>query len=530
MASIAQERKQPRRRQPRKPIADVISNPARNYPALIVGAMMASLLQVLDGTIANVALPHMQAALGATADTVTWVLTSYIIAAAVAMPITGWLADLVGANRLFMLAVVGFVGASMLCGTAQNLEQMVIFRAIQGVSGAFVAPLSQSFMLDSTRPSRQPTMMAVWSAGIMIGPILGPIIGGWLTENGSWRWVFYVNVPVGALAFTMLALGLPSRPRRKRRFDIPGFAMLGIGLAAMQLLLDRGTQIDWFQSAEAWVYAIVIASAIWMAIIHFATTDNALLDPHIFADRNFLVAFVMMLLVGGILFATIALLPPLMQHLLGYDVITTGLVLSPRGIGVLVSMQLGGYLLRRQVDARIVIATGFVIADLAMWQMAHWSLEVDMQHFIWTGVLQGLGIGLVFMPLNYTAFATLDPAKRTDASSMLNLARNVGSSVGISIVTVFLARNIQISHADLASHVTSATTDLIDVATVDRFQILGNGILQVIDGEVNRQAAMVGYVDDFYLMFWMTLVTMPLVFLMDRIVPPKPGEMPTPSE
>ena len=220
-------------------VADIAALPSANPVALVIGAMMASLLQVLDATIANVALPHMQAALGATADTVTWVLTSYIIAAAVAMPITGWLADRVGARRLFLLSVFGFVGASMLCGIAQNLEEMVIFRVLQGVSGAFIQPLSQSFMLDSTRPSRHPTMMAIWSAGIMIGPILGPVLGGWLTESGSWRWVFYVNVPVGALALAMLAISLPARPKRTRKFDLAGFATIAIALASMQLLLDE---------------------------------------------------------------------------------------------------------------------------------------------------------------------------------------------------------------------------------------------------------------------------------------------------
>ncbi|MGI9377931.1 MAG: DHA2 family efflux MFS transporter permease subunit [Tsuneonella suprasediminis] len=531
MASTANPaRPEKRTRTPAEPVKDVAANPSKNFPALVVGAMMASLLQVLDGTIANVALPHMQAALGATADTVTWVLTSYIIASAVAMPITGWLADKVGARRLFMTAVVGFVGSSMLCGLAQNLEQMVLFRILQGISGAFIAPMSQSFMLDSSKPSKQPTMMAIWSAGIMIGPIVGPVLGGILTESGNWRWVFYVNVPVGALAFAMLAIGLPERERRNRSIDLAGFAMIGIGLASLQLLLDRGTQIDWFASVEAWIYAITLASAIWFAIIHFVTVKHPLFDLELFEDRNFLIGMVLIFMVGLVLFASIALLPPMMQHLLGYDVVDTGLVLAPRGIGVLISMQIGGILLRKRIDPRIPVGIGFMICAYSLFEMSHWSLAIDRWHIISAGFVQGLGVGLAFMPLNFTSFATLPPHLRTDGASLLNLARNVGSSVGISVVTVFLARNIQIAHSDIGGHVTSVTTDMVDVTTIDRYQSLGDTALRIVDAEVNRQAAMIGYIDDFYLMGWLTLATLPLVLVMRKAVPPKSDETPPLSE
>lgn len=515
MASAAQPRGGARRAAP-EPVADVAALPSPNHTALVIGAMMASLLQVLDTTIANVALPHMQAALGATPETITWVLTSYIIATAVAMPITGWLADRVGARRLFLLAVTGFVVSSMLCGIAQNIEEMVFFRVLQGVSGAFVAPLSQSFMLDSTRPSRHPTMMAIWSAGIMIGPIIGPVLGGWLTESGSWRWVFYVNVPVGALALAMLAISLPNRPQRERRFDLGGFAMIAIGLAAMQLLLDRGPTIDWFDALEAWVYAGVVVSSLWVAVIHFSTTTNPLFEPQLFTDRNFLIAFALMLAVGCVLFATIALLPPMLQHLQGYDVIDTGIVLAPRGVGVLITMQIGGLLLRRGVDPRIIVMTGFLISAYSLWQMAHWSLEVDRWHVIHSGVIQGLGVGLVFIPLNTTAFATLPPRLRTDGSSMLNLSRNVGSSVGISVVSALLATNIQRVHSELGGHVTAATGSLIDFSTVDRYQSAGEAGLRMLDAEVNRQAAMVAYIDNFWIMMWLTLAVTPFVLLMRK--------------
>jgi len=501
---------------PAPPAADAPELETRNYPLMIIGVMAASLLQILDTTIANVALPHMQSSLGATVDTVTWVLTSYIIASAVALPITGWLADRIGARRLFIGSVAGFIIASMLCGLAQNLEEMVLFRALQGVAGAFIAPLSQSFMLDATRPSRHPQIMALWGMGIMIGPILGPILGGWLTETANWRWVFFVNLPIGVLSLAALIAFLPRRPQRKRPFDIAGFLLLAMALAAFQLLLDRGQQEDWLASAEIWAYLLVTLSATWMAVIHFATARNPMFDRALFADRNFAIALGFMVVIGIVMFAVMALLPPMLQSLFGYGVIDTGIVLMPRGVGILISMQLSGLMMRRGIDARPVVASGFLICAFSLWQMAHWSLEVDELHVIVSGLLQGLGMGLVFIPLQVSAFATLSPRLRTDGSSLLNLMRSLGASAGISWMTVLLARNIQTSHADLGSNITAATGSLVDVSTIDRFQALGDTAMSLIDAEVNRQAAMIAYVDDFWLMMWITLAAAPLTLLMRR--------------
>jgi DHA2 family multidrug resistance protein len=485
-----------------------------NYPLMIIGVMAASLLQILDTTIANVALPHMQSSLGATVDTITWVLTSYIIASAVALPITGWLADRIGARRLFIGSVAGFILASMLCGLAQNLEEMVAFRALQGVAGAFIAPLSQSFMLDATRPSRHPQIMAIWGMGIMIGPILGPILGGWLTETANWRWVFFVNLPVGIASLAILIAYLPKRPQRERRFDITGFLLLAVALASFQLLLDRGAQEDWLASAEIWTYLVLTLSATWMVVIHFVKAPAPMFERKLFADRNFAIALAFMIVIGIVMFAVMALLPPMLQNLFGYGVIDTGIVLMPRGVGILVSMQLSGLMMRRGIDARPVVASGFLICAFSLWQMAHWSLDVDEAHVIISGLLQGLGMGLVFIPLQVSAFATLSPAMRTDGSSLLNLFRSLGASAGIAWMTVLLARNIQTSHADLGQHVTAATGSVVDFSTIDRFQTLGDTAMTLIDAEVNRQAAMIAYVDDFWLMMWITLAAAPLAFLM----------------
>ncbi|MBI1401893.1 MAG: DHA2 family efflux MFS transporter permease subunit [Porphyrobacter sp.] len=501
---------------PAPPHGDVAELESSNYPLMLVGVMAASLLQILDTTIANVALPHMQSSLGATVDTITWVLTSYIIASAVALPITGWLSDRIGARRLFIMSVAGFISASMLCGIAQNLEEMVIFRALQGVAGAFIAPLSQSFMLDTTRPSRHPQVMAIWGMGIMIGPILGPILGGWLTETANWRWVFYVNLPVGILSLAILIACLPHRPQRTRRFDITGFALMAVALASFQLLLDRGAQEDWFASTEIWTYALLMLSATWMAVVHFATARAPMFERALFADRNFAIALSFMVVIGIVMFAVMALLPPMLQNLFNYGVIDTGIVLMPRGVGILASMQLSGLLMRRGVDARPVVASGFLICAVSLWQMAHWSLDVDQTHVVISGLLQGLGMGLVFIPLQVSAFATLSPTLRTDGSSLLNLFRSLGASAGISWMTVLLARNIQTAHADLGSHVTAATGNIVDFSTTDRFQALGDTAMTLVNAEITRQAAMIAYIDDFWLMMWITLAAAPLAFLMRK--------------
>ncbi len=498
------------------PIDDTPLLPVANPYLLAIGIMIASLIQILDTTIANVAIPHMQASLGATPDEISWVLTSYIVATAVAMPITGWLADRIGSRRLFLFSVLGFVIASMLCGLAQNITQMVIFRALQGVTGAFIGPLSQAGMIDTNKPSKQGQMMAIWGMGIMVGPILGPILGGWLTENWNWRACFYVNVPLGALSLFILFAELPSRKLLRRKFDLFGFAMVAIALTSIQMLLDRGNRIDWFHSLEAWIYAVAALSSIWVGIIHLTTARAPLFDRRMFADRNFIVAFAFMFAMGVIMFSTMALLPPMLQRMFGYSVIGTGMMLMPRGIGTLITMQISGVLVRRGVDPRLFIVSGFSIAAFSLWQMSGWSLAVDEHHIVIASFIQGLGMGMTFIPLNTLAFATLGPALRTDGASLINLSRSMGSSIGISIVTTLLAYHIQAQHSELAGHVTASMTALIDFSSVERFQSVGTAALSLIDREVNRQAAMVAYIDDFWLVMWMSIGVLPLVLFMRK--------------
>ncbi len=496
-------------------ISDDANLPVENHALVVIGVMMASLLQVLDTTIANVAIPHMQSALGATPESVTWVLTSYMIAAAIATPITGWLADKIGGRELFIISVATFILASVLCGLARNLEQMVAFRILQGIFGAFIAPLSQSFMLDTTRPSRQASAMALWSTGIMLGPILGPFIGGWLTENWNWRWVFYVNLPVGLICLAILITQLPHRPRLPRKFDLFGFAWLSIALASFQLLLDRGNHVDWYESGEVWIYTGLMFSGAWIVAMHFRQTRNPLLNLSLFKDRNFTVATGFMITLGAILFSTLALIPPMMQNLYGYTVMGTGLALMPRGVGSIISTMLGGMLMRRGVDLRLTMGLGVLITAFTLREMAYWPLEISSTQIVVTSFIQGLGFGLVFIPINILAFATLPPHLRTEASSIMNLFRGVGSSVGISTVTVLLARNMQVSHSDIASNITGESGGaVLDFSTMDRFQSYGDAAMTMLNAEVSRQAAMVAYVDDYYLMFWMVLLTLPLLLVL----------------
>ena len=507
---------------------DQAAYPVKNKGLLTLAVMGATIIQILDSTIANVAIPHMQTSLGATMDTITWVLTSYIIASAVAMPITGWLADRIGSRNLFLGSVAGFILASMLCGISTSLTEMVVFRIFQGICAAFIGPLSQTILLDINKPSDAPRAMSMWGMGIMIAPILGPMIGGWLTENYNWRWVFYINLPIGILTLALLWWLLPTRPINRRELDRFGFAMLAIGLATLQLLLDRGQQEDWLQSWEIIVELLVVVAALWMFTMHQLTTNRPMFERLLVTDRNFFISLNMMLLVGMMMFGIFALLPPMLQNLYGYSVYDTGILLAPRGVGVMLAMFIAAKL-GNKVDPRIVVFAGFLITAASMWIMTSWSLNMDWHLIVYTGLFQGFGMGFVFIPLNGVAFSTLPMRLRTDGSSLLYLFRSLGGSFGISIMTTMLARNMQTSHEDLASHVTSSSMNVIDPASADRLGGLGEAAMQVMNLEINRQAAMIAYLNDFQLMMIVLVVISPLIFFL-KPGTAAPGQQPAMAE
>ena len=480
-----------------------------------VAVMLAVLMQVLDTTIANVALPHMQASLGGTQESINWVLTSYIVASAIAIPISGWLSDRVGRKRLMLMSVVGFTIASMLCAVATSLPEMVLFRILQGVSGAFLVPLAQATMFDINPPEKHGQAMAMFGGGIMIGPILGPVLGGWLTDSFDWRWVFIINLPVGIIATVMLMRFMPLGEVIRRRFDLVGFALLAIALGALQMFLDRGEQLDWFDSWEIIIEAGLAIGFAWMFVVHTLTGREPIFDKGMFADRNFATGMLFMLVTGVLLLAGLALLPPLLQRLYGYSVFQSGMLTAPRGIGTLVGMLLAGRLIG-SVDLRLLVTAGIALMGVSLWMMTGFALDQPAGPVIWSGLVQGLGLGLVFVTMQSLAFATLEPYFRTAAASLLNLARNIGGSVGIALVGSQLVRNTQIAHADMAIGITQNTIPMADPDLLARIGQQGDVALAVINAEINRQALFIAYLDDFKLMMILTFAALPLVLLMRK--------------
>src|SRR6185312_5270641 len=379
----------------------------RFHGLITFSVMLATIMQALDTTIANVALPRMQGTLSATQDEMGWVLTSYIVAAAITIPLTGWLAGEVGRRKVFLASVFTFTLASALCGLATSLYQIVLFRFLQGVGGAALVPLSQAVLFDINPPKDFGRAMAIWGIGVMVGPILGPALGGWLTDNYSWRWVFYINLPIGVLTFATLYFTMPeSRNAQKSRFDFFGFITLSLFITALQLMLDRGQLKDWFTSTEIIAEGLVAATALYLFLVHTFSTEKPFLNPHLFQDQNFVASNIFIFVVGVVLFATLALVPPLLQTEMRYPVVLTGLVTAPRGAGTMIAMIVVGRLVTR-FDPRIIIAVGLALTAISLWQMTQFSLQMNTWPIITSGILQGFGVGLVWVPLSAVAFTTL---------------------------------------------------------------------------------------------------------------------------
>jgi len=482
-----------------------------NRGLLVASVMLATLMQALDTTIANVALPNMQGSLSATQDQISWVLTSYIVAAAIATPATGWLASIMGRRRLLLIAIAGFTVASVLCGMATSIGAMVAFRLLQGLFGAALVPLSQSTLLDVYPREKHGAAMALWGMGVMIGPILGPPLGGWLTDAYSWHWVFLINVPIGALALFGVAASLPTDETRASRFDWRGFAFLAIGIGALQLFLDRGEQQDWFGSVEIQIEAALAFLGFYLYFVHWKTSERAFLNLGLFADRNFFASNVFIFVLGVVLFATMALLPPFLQNLMNYPVVTTGLLLAPRGVGTLIAMMLVGRLMARGMDARLLAGIGMIMTTYSLWQMVHFSLDVPQHMIITTGVIQGLGLGLVFVPISTVAYSTLPTSTRTEAAGIFSLMRNIGSSVGISIVMTLLSRNTQINHAEIASTITPFSDNAAQATSL--FGTTTPAGLMALNGEITRQASGIAFINDFWLMMVLTAISIPLLLM-----------------
>ncbi len=492
-----------------------VASKPKHLALLTACVMLATIMQALDTTIANVALPYMQGSLSATTDQINWVLTSYIVAAAIATPVTGFLEARLGRKRLFLIAVAGFTAASVLCGIAVTLPEMVLFRLIQGLFGASLVPLSQAVLLDSYPKEKHGSAMAMWGVGVMVGPILGPTLGGYLTEVYNWRWVFYINVPIGILTFAGLSAYLSETRTTKGSFDWFGFAMLSIAIGSFQMMLDRGEQLDWFSSTEILVEAVLAALAFYLFLVQTFTVKQPFIDPAIFKDRNFTIGLCFIFVVGIILLASLALITPYLQNLMGYPVITAGMVLAPRGIGTMVAMIIVGRIINR-VDPRILLLLGLLMTAEVLWEMTAFTPDVSQWTLVRTGVLQGMGLGFMFVPLSTITFATLPGTLRTQGTALYSLMRNIGSSIGISLVIFLLTRNTQIVHAELAGHVTPFNDALSAVAPSHFWNMATTVGRAALNAEVTKQATVVAYANDFKLMMIVALVALPMIFLLKR--------------
>ena len=476
-------------------------------------AMTATIMQALDTTIANVALPYMQGSLSASLDQINWVLTSYIVAAAIMTAPIGWMADRFGRKKLFIACAAGFTFASVLCGLAHNIEQMVAFRLLQGMFGAALVPLSQSVMLDAYTLEERGSAMAIWGIGVMLGPIMGPTLGAWLTETYSWHWVFLVNLPVGI--FTVIGLAVfmeETRPKSDLRFDWLGFASLAVGIGSLQLMLDRGEQLGWFDSSEIVAEAIVSAVGFYFFFAHSLTTKAPFVRFESFRDRNYLGGIIFMSVIGVVLFGTMALVTPFLQNVIGYPIMTAGMLLASRGVGTLVGMMAVGRLLKL-FEARYLILTGLVLTAYTLWQMVGFTNETQASTIVILSMVQGLGLGLVFVPLSTVAFATLPGHLRTEGTAILTLVRNIGSSVGISIVIANLTSTTTLMHARLAEYVNpfNGALQMPDVTSV--LNLATDTGRALLDGLVTQQATIIAYANSYMLLMWLTLATLPLILM-----------------
>jgi DHA2 family multidrug resistance protein len=486
------------------------ANHGEPHRGLITGSiMLATVMQVLDMTIANVSLPNMQGNLSASQEQISWVLTSYIVASAIMTPPTGFLAARYGRKRLFSWIVGGFILSSMLCGAANSLGGLVVFRILQGMFGAGLVPLSQAVILDAWPRERHGQAMAIWGIGVMVGPILGPTLGGYLTEYHSWRWIFYINLPFGLLALAGILAFVPeTEANRGRPFDWFGFTLLSLGIGALQLMLDRGESKDWFASPEIIVEAALSVLFIYMFIVHMFTARHPFLEPGLFRDRNFAIGLFLIFIISMILLSTITLLPPFMQKLMGYPVITTGYILAPRGIGTMGAMMLVG-ILTRTVDTRIMILTGIGLTVVSLWEMTGFNLDVSTWTLVHTGIVQGAGLGLIFVPLSTITFTTLHPHFRTEGAAMFSLMRNMGSSIGVSVMVTMLGHQTQANHMLLSEHVTPFNPALAQGLVPGTLPNLA-----LLDNEVTRQAAVLAYLHDFQTMMIIMALAVPLILML----------------
>jgi DHA2 family multidrug resistance protein len=482
------------------------------------GLVLATLTNTLDMTIANIALPHMQGSLAASSDQMTWVLTSYIVATAIMTPFCGWLAEKIGRKRLFMMSLAGFILASMLCGLAMNLPQIILFRILQGVAGASMMPLSQAALLDMWPRDKTAQVIAVWSAVVTAAPVIGPTLGGYLTETLSWRWAFYINLPLGIVSFLTIWSAMPADAGgRQRRFDYLGYISLVMFLAATQLMMDRGPTLDWFDSGEIRIEAVIAATGLYLFAVQTITGRNPFVPRAIFRDRNFATCMVFGVLLSAVMFASIALMPAFMQSLMGYSAIQAGLATMPRGFGAVLGFVIVPSVAMR-LGPRPTMTIGLAISAAALWQMGHFSLTMTDTPIRISGFLQGFGSSLMFNPMSVLSYATLPAIWRNEAAVFSNTLRNIGGSLGIAVMSAIHIDESATVRTHLVAHLNP--TNVIFGWRLPELLNAAGDAMAGLSAEVNRQAEMVSYDTAFGYLCWLTLAMLPMLHWMR---PARPG-------
>jgi DHA2 family multidrug resistance protein len=509
---------------------------------ITVAVMLVASMQVLDTSVTNVALPHMQGSLSASLDEITWVLTSFLAANAVILPATGWLVARLGRRQFFLISTVLFMVSSLLSGAAPTLELLVAARLLQGLGGGPLIPLSQAILMEIFPPHKRGMAMAIWGLGVMVSPIVGPTVGGWLTDNYSWRWIFYLNLPFGAVALALGSAfledargGTPARERSTGPFDGVGLALLVTGIGALQVALDRGQRLDWFESSTITTLVVVAVVALGAFVWWELSVAHPLVDLRVLANRTFALGTLLMPLVGFGLYGSFVLLTFYAEHLLRYNALTAGWVLAPGGVGSLISLAIGGRLVDR-IDPRWLVSAGMAIISYSLLMMSELTLGADFWAVMWPRFVQGIGMGLVFVPLTTMSLAAVSLAELPTASGIFNVVRNVGGSVGVAVTTAWLSRQTQVHLGTLIGHVTpwsAAATErlarLQDIylaggadADTARRQALGH-----LYQEVQRQAELKAFADDFLRLGMLFAVIVPLIWVMRR---PSAAPRPQPVE
>jgi DHA2 family multidrug resistance protein len=504
--------------------------PPVNPWIIAIAVTLATFMEVLDTSIANVALPHIAGSLSAGQDESTWVLTSYLVSNAIVLPLSGWLSSIIGRKRFYMSCVFVFTVSSFLCGFAPNLPALIIFRILQGAGGGGLQPSEQAILADTFPPAKRGMAFAVYGIAVVMAPAIGPTLGGWITDNYSWRWIFFVNIPVGILSLLLTSRLIQDPPYLRRRklsetkIDYVGLGFVALGLGCLQIVLDKGQRDDWFESHFILTLSIIAISSLIFVVWWEWRHKDPIIDLHLFKERTFAVSNLLMFMLGFALLGSTLLLPLFLQTLMGYTAQLAGMALSPGGFAIMVLMPLVGFLLSRY-DARYLLLFGLSMLSFSLFHMTNFNLDIDFKTAALARVMQAVGLAFLFVPINTAAYSYLPREKNNAASGLMNLARNIGGSVGISFVTTMLDRRTQKHLMDLTGHLTSANA---------QFQAMLRGVAQslmahgtsaadaqqqavgVVQGILQRQATMLAYIDNFYILGTIILAMIPAVFLMKR--------------